>query len=63
MPSMFPKVSRVQTRSKTWRAEVKQADPDYDKDRHRVIEYDYRDRGGGVFKGDPYKRGVLTPDS
>lgn len=54
--------AKTRTRTKSFGTEVRRVDPTYWRDRHRSIEYDFRDKGGGVFYGDPDKRGIYTPE-
>lgn len=60
MPSTA--IAVVRTVRRSWQAIIRLADPDYDKDKHRVPEYDFRPEGGSLFVADPYKRGALAPD-
>jgi hypothetical protein len=57
------RIAVVRTVRRAWGAVVRLRDPDYDKDKHRVLEYDFRPEGGTAFYADPYKRGALAPDS
>lgn len=60
MPST--RIARVRTTRRSWSAVVRLADPDYDKDKRKSVEYDFRPEGGQLFTGDPARRGTMTPD-
>lgn len=60
MPSTV--IAVVRTVRRAYSAVVRLSDPDYDKDKHRSLEYDFRPQGGEAFYADPYKRGAYNPD-
>lgn len=48
-------IRRTRTTRRTWGSVVRQADPDYDAERHRHVMYDFSPQGGDKFVVDPFK--------
>ncbi len=58
----MPRSSTVRTTRRNFGSVIRLTDPDFDRERRTSIEYDFRDKGGRVFTGDPARRGVYTPE-
>ena len=61
MSSKYPTSAEAAPRSTTmpFMAWIAQADPDFQSDKHRQIEYETTRR---FFFGDPYRRGAYAPN-
>lgn len=49
-------IRTTRTTRRTWGSKVREADPDFDAERHRHTLYDFSPQGGGKFVVDPFKR-------
>jgi hypothetical protein len=58
--ALYKPPTRVTTRAYTYLALVSQADPDFQRKKHREIEYEFDHK---VFVADPYVRGPYNDNS
>lgn len=59
--ALYQPPTRVSSREFPWLALVSQADPDWQRRKHREVEYEAS--GGKVFYADPYRRGAYNDHS